>query len=138
MLLMPEDERELRERLDEPRLDEDDERPRPLVDEERRRVEDPFDDEPLDDEFAIVLYPGNISVDIVIRSARWLFGGAMRMSSFKVVHTRASVVPILRGGFLETRTYWAGPISFVSLEVLVDHEFRSNPQFRELPFDLTH
>lgn len=42
MLLRPEF--ELRERLDEPRLD--DERPRPLVDDERRRVEvDPFDDE---------------------------------------------------------------------------------------------
>jgi hypothetical protein len=50
MLLRPE--LELRERLDEPRLD--DERPRPLVDDERRLVlEDPFDDE-----FAIVLVPG--------------------------------------------------------------------------------
>jgi hypothetical protein len=53
MLLMPELERELRERLDEPRLDEpDDERPRPLVDEERRRVDEL---EPFDDELAIVL-----------------------------------------------------------------------------------
>ena len=49
MLLRPE--LELRERLDEPRLDEPDvERPRPLVEEERRRVvDDPFD------ELAIVL-----------------------------------------------------------------------------------
>ena len=47
MLLSP----VLRERLDEPRLE--DERPRPLLGEERRLVlEDPFD------EFAIVLYPG--------------------------------------------------------------------------------
>ena len=49
MLLRPD--LELRERLDEPRLE--DERPRPLLVEERRLVlEDPFD------EFAIVLYPG--------------------------------------------------------------------------------
>jgi hypothetical protein len=58
MLLSPV-ERELRERLDEPRLDDD--RPRPLVDEERRLV----DDVPFDDELAIVLDP-NSSLDIVI------------------------------------------------------------------------
>ncbi len=52
MLLNPEF--ELRERLDEPRPEElPEERPRPLVDVERRLVlEDPFDDE-----FAIVLIP---------------------------------------------------------------------------------
>jgi hypothetical protein len=51
MLLRPE--LELRERLDEPRLEEpEDERPRPLVDEERRLVDDV---EPFDDELAIVL-----------------------------------------------------------------------------------
>lgn len=53
MLLRPEFERELRERLDEPRLDEppDVERLRPVLDDERRRVVD----EPFDDELAIVL-----------------------------------------------------------------------------------
>lgn len=63
-LLRPELERELRERLDEPRLEE--ERPRPLVDEERRLVDE---EEPFDDELAIVLGP-NSSLDIVIVQRR--------------------------------------------------------------------
>jgi hypothetical protein len=45
MLLRPL-ERELRERLDEPRLEEPDvERPRPVEEERRLVVDDPFDDE---------------------------------------------------------------------------------------------